>query len=207
MNTRYFTCEPRHGVFSRLYRLTREPIEGAEEILNQCRRWALYLSEGQSGGRSVIIESWQFLQRFSTSAEGEAWRALYSPRPPVGGAGSAIIENLDCFFEDTSHLVSVQNLTSVQKDSGAGGWIFRRRVGGGRGEGWIDQLWGRTGCLNDLPHSSPPFGNALDQLESILTIVDIIILCTPTTPYSTLDPSGHSGPQTLNATIWNWHHR
>ena len=38
MNTRYFTCEPRHGVFSRLYRLTREPIEGAEEILNQCRR-------------------------------------------------------------------------------------------------------------------------------------------------------------------------
>ena len=22
MNTRYFTCEPRHGVFSRLYRLT-----------------------------------------------------------------------------------------------------------------------------------------------------------------------------------------
>ena len=38
MSTRYFTCEPRHGVFSRLYRLTREPIEGAEEILNQCRR-------------------------------------------------------------------------------------------------------------------------------------------------------------------------
>ena len=38
MSTRYFTCEPRHGVFSRLYRLTREPIEGADEILNQCRR-------------------------------------------------------------------------------------------------------------------------------------------------------------------------
>ena len=38
MSVRYFTCEPRHGVFSRLYRLTREPIEGAEEILNQCRR-------------------------------------------------------------------------------------------------------------------------------------------------------------------------
>jgi len=38
--TRYFTCEPRHGVFSRLFRLTREPIEGAEEILNQCKRSA-----------------------------------------------------------------------------------------------------------------------------------------------------------------------
>ena len=38
MNTRYFTCEPRHGVFSRLYRLTRDPIEGADEIMNQCRR-------------------------------------------------------------------------------------------------------------------------------------------------------------------------
>ena len=38
MSTRYFTCEPRHGVFSRLYRLTREPIDGAGEILNQCRR-------------------------------------------------------------------------------------------------------------------------------------------------------------------------
>ena len=38
MSTRYFTCEPRHGVFSRLYRLTREPIDGAEEILNQVKR-------------------------------------------------------------------------------------------------------------------------------------------------------------------------
>ena len=38
MSTRYFTCEPRHGVFSRLYRLTREPIDGADEILNQCKR-------------------------------------------------------------------------------------------------------------------------------------------------------------------------
>ena len=38
MSTRYFTCEPRHGVFSRLYRLTREPIDCAEEILNQVKR-------------------------------------------------------------------------------------------------------------------------------------------------------------------------
>ena len=27
--TRYFTCQPKHGVFSRLHRLTRQPIEGA----------------------------------------------------------------------------------------------------------------------------------------------------------------------------------
>ena len=36
--TRYFTCEPKHGVFSRLYRLTREPIEGAFEALNQVQK-------------------------------------------------------------------------------------------------------------------------------------------------------------------------
>ena len=40
-NIRYFECEPRHGVFSRLYRLSVEQVEGAEEILNQCRRQAI----------------------------------------------------------------------------------------------------------------------------------------------------------------------
>ena len=37
--TRYFTCEPRHGVFSKLHRLTREPIEGAAEALDQMRKY------------------------------------------------------------------------------------------------------------------------------------------------------------------------
>ena len=37
--TRYFTCEPRHGVFSKLHRLTREPIEGAAEALAQMRKY------------------------------------------------------------------------------------------------------------------------------------------------------------------------
>jgi len=54
MSTRYFTCEPRHGVFSRLYRLTREPIEGAEEILNQCRRFGYEILDAPTDRRGSI---------------------------------------------------------------------------------------------------------------------------------------------------------
>ena len=36
---RYFQCEPGHGVFARLFRLTTEPIEGASEALSQMRRY------------------------------------------------------------------------------------------------------------------------------------------------------------------------
>jgi len=51
MNTRYFTCEPRHGVFSRLYRLTQEQIEGAEEIMNQCRRYGYEILDAPTDRR------------------------------------------------------------------------------------------------------------------------------------------------------------
>jgi len=54
MSQRYFTCEPRHGVFSRLYRLTREPIEGAQEILNQCRRYGYEILDGPSDRRGSV---------------------------------------------------------------------------------------------------------------------------------------------------------
>jgi len=54
MSTRYFTCEPRHGVFSRLYRLTREPIEGADEILNQCRRFGYEIIDAPTDRRGSI---------------------------------------------------------------------------------------------------------------------------------------------------------
>jgi len=52
--TRYFTCEPRHGVFSRLFRLTREPIEGAEEILNQCKRFGYEIMDMPENRRSSV---------------------------------------------------------------------------------------------------------------------------------------------------------
>ena len=48
---RYFTCEPKHGVFSRLYRLTREPIEGAFEALDQMRRYGYEVLESPVGTR------------------------------------------------------------------------------------------------------------------------------------------------------------
>lgn len=54
MSVRYFTCEPRHGVFSRLYRLTREPIEGAEEILNQCRRFGYEILDAPTDRRGSM---------------------------------------------------------------------------------------------------------------------------------------------------------
>merc|ERR1712012_132119 len=54
MNTRYFTCEPRHGVFSRLYRLTREPIDGADEILNQCRRYGYEILDAPTDRRGSV---------------------------------------------------------------------------------------------------------------------------------------------------------
>merc|ERR1719210_1695671 len=38
-STRYFMCEPKHGVFSKLHRLTKEPIEGAGQALDQMRKY------------------------------------------------------------------------------------------------------------------------------------------------------------------------
>jgi len=40
---RYFQCEPFYGVFSRLFRLTAEPIEGADAALQQMRRYGYEL--------------------------------------------------------------------------------------------------------------------------------------------------------------------
>ena len=40
---RYFQCEPGYGVFSRLFRLTRDQVEGAEEYLSQMRRYGYEL--------------------------------------------------------------------------------------------------------------------------------------------------------------------
>ena len=67
-STRYFTCEPRHGVFSKLHRLTREPIEGAKEALDQMKKYGYEVVDsptcvkhrrdsGGSGGRGSRRES------------------------------------------------------------------------------------------------------------------------------------------------------
>jgi len=71
MSTRYFTCEPRHGVFSRLYRLTREPIEGADEILNQCRRFGYEIIDAPTDRRGSVSGS---------SRRGSVDRQSLSPR-------------------------------------------------------------------------------------------------------------------------------
>ena len=83
-STRYFTCEPRHGVFSKLHRLTREPIEGAKEALDQIKKYGYDIMDaptcakhrrdsGGSGGRGSRRESANYddgrrsMDRISTS--------------------------------------------------------------------------------------------------------------------------------------------
>jgi len=50
--TRYFTCAPRHGVFARLFRLTRQPVEGADEALNQMRKYGYEVLASPVGSHS-----------------------------------------------------------------------------------------------------------------------------------------------------------
>ena len=51
---RYFECEPRHGVFSKLHRLTREPIEGANEALHQIRKYGYEVVDAPNGRRGSV---------------------------------------------------------------------------------------------------------------------------------------------------------
>lgn len=50
-SSRYFTCEPKHGCFSKLHRLTREPIEGAQQALDQMRKYGYEVIAENSGGQ------------------------------------------------------------------------------------------------------------------------------------------------------------
>lgn len=54
---RYFMCEPKHGVFSKLHRLTREPIEGAGQALDQMRKYGYEIIESKAEGRRGSVGS------------------------------------------------------------------------------------------------------------------------------------------------------
>jgi hypothetical protein len=66
--TRYFSCEPRHGIFARLYRLTSNPVEGASEFLDQMRKYGYELAETAPSSR-----------RGSTAPEDRRGRSSESP--------------------------------------------------------------------------------------------------------------------------------
>ena len=51
---RYFECEPKHGVFSKLHRLTREPIEGAHEALHQIRKYGYEVVDAPNNRRGSV---------------------------------------------------------------------------------------------------------------------------------------------------------
>ena len=138
-------------------RLTREPIEGAEEILNQCRRWGGL----RRGVREIGAWCWAWVW----------WGAWWWA------------------------------------------WV------GGSGVNW--PVMGRTGCLNDLSHSSNHWkvlwisSSPLCHLPTINNNINTFILSlhTPTLfipdQNSPLTPAGCSKPRFWRRprTIWNWHHR
>ena len=80
--TRYFQCDPYYGVFSRLFRLTVEPIDGAEAALSQMRRYGYELMEPgcpqHAGGRRGSVGSGGGSRRGSTSVDPD--RGSISPR-------------------------------------------------------------------------------------------------------------------------------
>jgi CAP-Gly domain-containing linker protein 1 len=77
---RYFQCEPGYGVFSRLFRLTREPIEGADEILKQMRRYGYEVVDSPVGRRNSV-GSGGGSRRESLSLDDSA---VYSSSPRAG---------------------------------------------------------------------------------------------------------------------------
>lgn len=71
--TRYFKCEPKHGLFARLYSLTTQPVEGATEFLDQMRKYGYELVENVSSSR-----------RGSTAREDQRKRSSESPHKLPG---------------------------------------------------------------------------------------------------------------------------
>lgn len=78
--TRYFKCEPKHGIFARLYRLTTQPIEGASEFLDQMRKYGYDLIE------TAVPSS----RRGSTAPEDRRERSSESPNKFCDHVGSKL---------------------------------------------------------------------------------------------------------------------
>ena len=47
-------CEPKHGVFSKLHRLTSEPIEGADQALEQIRKYGYDVIDAPTERRGSV---------------------------------------------------------------------------------------------------------------------------------------------------------
>ena len=120
---RYFTCEPRHGVFSKLHRLTREPIEGAQEALDQIKKYGYEVMDsptcekhrresGGSGGR-------RSMERNSTSP----YNRSYTPDN---------VQNLYNTRRDSNYDPSMNRYSPDSHSSGGSGG---RKPSGGSGGG------------------------------------------------------------------------
>ena len=170
------------------FRLTREPIEGAEEILNQCRRWGLL------------------------SGQCMKWSECQCTDP----SSSTISTNWSMGGKILWWWVK-EDPTRLQKIGSRGDWIFSRwggrglwvGVGGGLGLKWPvmgeDGLseWLATFLASIWDHS----GSTQIDID-IIILTTLIIITAHSNPNAPLTPPfGHIAPQTLNSTIWNWHHR
>jgi len=131
--TRYFTCEPKHGVFSKLHRLTREPIEGAQEALQQIRKYGYEVLEsdtrrrrsdstGSGGGRrdSMNLDEGGYVGRKSSSPYN---RYSVTPEP---GATQQIRRDSSSRYSPDSH---------SSGGSGGGPAAYRRPSTPGGGSG------------------------------------------------------------------------
>ena len=134
-STRYFTCEPKHGVFSKLHRLTREPIEGAREALDQIKKYGYEVMDsptcakhrrdsGGSGGRGSRRESGSYddnrrsMERTSTSP----YNRSYTPDN---------VEKLYNSRRDSNYDVSMNRYSPDSHSSGGSGGRKPSNGGGG----------------------------------------------------------------------------
>jgi hypothetical protein len=130
-STRYFTCEPRHGVFSKLHRLTREAIEGGKEALDQIKKYGYEVMDsptctkhrrdsGGSGGRGSRRESGNYddgrksMERTSTSP----YNRSYTP------------DNIEKLYDNRRN-----SMNRCSPDSHSSGGSGGRKPSGGGGGG------------------------------------------------------------------------
>jgi len=89
--TRYFSCEPKHGVFARLYRLTTQQIEGGSEFLDQMRKYGYELVENNSARSNSLSRRGSAApddHRERSSESPQKFSASYQPRSRNGSLSS-----------------------------------------------------------------------------------------------------------------------
>jgi len=97
---RYFMCEPKHGIFSKLHRLTRDPIEGANQALDQIRKYGYEVVDAPVQRRGSIGSGGGGSRRGSMSFEDNR---VGSVSPYRATTPEARRESLNRYSPDSSY--------------------------------------------------------------------------------------------------------